>query len=91
MAMIGGFGVTVGLHSLEVQVVFGSVGLSRDWRQTSAPVGSCWTISRLKQVIGRLNETCGDNIVDLRVLLTSQVAMAEQMQAVLLRDCLAIK
>lgn len=53
------------LHSLEVQVVFGSVGLSQDWRRISAWVGSCWTISRLEQVIGRLNETCGDNVVDL--------------------------
>lgn len=91
MAVISDCGVTVSLRSLEVQVVFGSVGLLQDWRQISAPVGSCWTISRLKQVIGRLNETCGDNIVDLTVLSTSQIVMAEKMQAVLLRDCLAIK
>lgn len=89
--MISGFKVTVGLGSLEVQVVFGSVGLSQDWKQISALVGSCWTSSRLKQVTSRLNETCGDNIVDLRVISTSEVVMAEQMQAVLLRDCLAIK
>lgn len=89
--MISSFGVAVGLHSLEMQVVFGSVGLSQDWRQISAWVGSCWTISRLEQVTGRLNETCGDNVVDLRVLSTSQVVMAEQMQAVLLRNCLVIK
>lgn len=81
----------MGLRSLEVQVVLGSVGLLQDWRQISAPVGSCWTISRLKQVIGRLNETCGDSVVDLEVLSTSQIAMAEQVQAVLLRDCSAIK
>lgn len=40
MARIGGFGVTVGLHSLEVQGIFGSVGLSQDWRWISALVGS---------------------------------------------------
>lgn len=91
MAMTSGFKVTVGVGSLEVQVVFGSVGLPQDWRQISAPVGSCWTSSRLKQVTGRLNETCGVNIVDLRVISTGEVVMAEQMQAVLLRDCLAIK
>lgn len=55
-----------GLLSLEVQPVLGSVGLSQDWRQISAPVGSSWTISRLRQVIGRLNETCSDNVVDLK-------------------------
>jgi len=41
--------------------------------------------------MGRLNETCGDNIVDFRVLSASQVVTAEQMQAVLLGDCSAIK
>lgn len=45
-----------------------------------------WTSSRLQQVLERLNETCGD-IVDLRILSASQVVIAEQMQAVLLKDC----
>lgn len=49
------------------------------------PGGFFWTSSRLQQVLGRLNETCGD-IVDLRILSASQV-IAEQMQAVLLKDC----
>lgn len=39
VTIISGFGVTVGLHSLEV--VFGSMGLSQDWRMISVPVGSC--------------------------------------------------
>lgn len=78
MATISGFKVTVGLGSLEVQVIFGSVGLSQDWRQISAPVGSCWTSSKLKQVTRRLNETCDDNIGDLRVISTSKVVMAEK-------------
>lgn len=50
------------------------------------PSGFLWASSRLQQVLGRLNETCGD-IVDLRILSASQVVIAEQTQAVLLKDC----
>lgn len=57
-------------------------GLKMDF----CPSGFLWTSSRLQQVLGRLNETCGD-IVDLRILSASWVVTAEQMQAVLLKDC----
>lgn len=80
----------MGTHSLEVEF-FDSVYLSWDYRQISASVGPCWTFSRLKPVMRSLNETCGDNTIDFRVLSTSQVVTAEQMQAVLLGDCSAIK
>lgn len=50
------------------------------------PGGFFWTSSRLQRVLGRLNETCGD-VVDLRILSAGQVVIAEQMQAVLLKDC----